>query len=189
MSKRVQISDLVFEELLPGNDITLRIQQLADRMNADLREQVPILMPVLNGGFWFASQLMTRLRIGYQLDCIRVGSWHGGTQSSGQVDMMLRPSLDLKDRTVIVLEDIVDTGNTLDYLMTDLEPRAGRVLVYSLFTKPEAFVGQREADWVGHELPNVFVVGCGMDYQEQGRHLNDLYQKTDVKPSGGSRDI
>ena len=184
MGERIQLEGLVFEQLINAEDIRNRIAELASELNRRHAATCPVLLPVLSGAFWFSAQLVQLLNIDYRLDFVRVSSYRGGTQSTGEIELVLLPRLEMKGQQVILIEDIVDTGLTLDYLIEYLQSSGAQLESAALFHKPNAHKGEHQPDWVGFEIGDTFVVGCGLDYQERGRGLNALYQSQPGKASG-----
>ncbi len=182
MSERIQLEGLVFEQYINAADIQNRIAALATDLNRRHAATCPVLLPVLSGAFWFSAQLVQLLSIDYRLDFVRVSSYKGGTQSTGEIELVTPPRLELKGQHVLLIEDIVDSGLTLDYLVDYLQSAGAQVQSATLFHKPNAHKGQVQPDWVGFEIDDAFVVGCGLDYQERGRGLDALFQLQPGKP-------
>ena len=136
-------------------------------------------MGVLNGSFMFVSDLMKKITIDCELSFVKLASYHG-TQSSGAVNELIGLNDDITDRHVIVLEDIVDTGSTLEYLLDVLKTHdTASISVATLLLKPDVFKKKYPIQYVGKEIPNKFVVGYGLDYDELGRNLSAIYQLAD----------
>ncbi len=174
-----RIEDKLFEMITPPSVIKARVRELADVVNATYEDRQPVLMPVLTGALIFFGDLVPLLTIGYLISPLKISTYGGRMakeDDSAHVNLPPFP-VEVRDRDIIILEDIVDTGATLEALDAGLRA-AGAKSVYaaSLLFKPDAFKGQREADWVGFEIPNEFVIGYGLDYAEKGRHLRALYR-------------
>ncbi|MCF8226330.1 MAG: hypoxanthine phosphoribosyltransferase [Bacteroidales bacterium] len=174
-SNRIQVLDLVFEKSLDKSTIQAEVSRIAGEMNRDLKEKNPIFLGILNGAFMFASDLFKQITIPCQITFLKLASYVG-TQTSGTVKQLIGINQDLKDRSVVILEDIVDTGETLDTIIRQLsgyEPR--EILVATMLYKPEAIQKSIHLDYVGFEIPNEFVIGYGLDYNGYGRNLSEIY--------------
>lgn len=176
MSKnRIEVLDLTFETSISEERIRERIEQIAAEMNRDFADKNPIFLGILNGAFMFASDLFKKITIPCQITFLKLASYEG-TQSSGAVKQLIGINQELRDRTVVVLEDIVDTGVTLDTIIRQLngyEPR--EVVVATMLHKPEALRKKVTLNYVGFEIPNEFVLGYGLDYNGYGRNLPEIY--------------
>jgi len=177
MAKTVQLHDKTFETYISEAEILAAIGEMAERMNRDFEGKTPIFLGVLNGAFMFHADLVRHFNGPCEVGFVRYGSYVG-TESTGEVVQLL--GLDtawLRDREVIILEDIVDTGNTVERILSDFES-AGlkRPFIATLFYKPEAFQKDYKVDYVAMETPNAFIVGYGLDYDGLGRNLPDVYQ-------------
>jgi hypoxanthine phosphoribosyltransferase len=152
---------------------------MAMQMNADLQDENPLFIAILNGAFIFAADLFRELTIDAEISFIKLASYKG-TRSSGHVITAIGLDMDLYDRTVVILEDIVDTGKTLhEFLPQVLHQQPRRLLVVSLLSKPEVLQYPVKIDYLGFEVPNKFLLGYGLDYNGLGRNLPDIYQLTD----------
>ena len=157
-------------------DLQKRIADLAAEINSDLAGETPIFICVLNGAFMFASDLYKQLDFPCQITFLKLASY-SGTQSTGSVKQLIGINLELKDRVVVVLEDIVDTGITLDTIIRQLsgyEP--AEIHVATFLHKPDATIRDVKLDYVGMEIPNDFILGYGLDYDGYGRNLKEIYQ-------------
>lgn len=174
--KRVQIKDKEFGLFIPYEKINGVVESLAERMNHDLSGKKPLFIGVLNGSFMFAAELFRRIELtGSEISFVKLCSYHGD-KSAGKISELIGLKENIEGRTVVIIEDIVDTGVTIDNLIGQLEARKPQeVMVATLLLKPEALVKKVRLDYVGLEIPNDFVVGYGLDYDGQGRNLPDLY--------------
>jgi len=148
-------------------------------MNRDLAGRDPIFLGILNGAFMFAGDLYKQLDFPCQITFLKLASY-SGTQSTGSVKQLIGINRDMKNRVVVVLEDIVDTGVTLETIIRQLsgyEPAEIRVATF--LHKPDAAVKEVKLDYTGIEIPNNFIVGYGLDYEGYGRNLRDIYQLVD----------
>lgn len=177
----IQILDKTFETFIAPEKIQEGIQALATQLNADYEGKEVIFIAVLNGSFMFAADLFKKITLPCEISFVKVSSYHG-TNTSGRVDELIGLNTDITDKHVIILEDIVDTGITIDKIFTLLRAHApASVNVTTLLYKPDAFKGKNAPKYVGFTIPNKFVVGYGLDYNEKGRNLEAIYQlKGDV---------
>ncbi len=163
-------------KLLIGKDeISKKVKELADKINNDYKDKNPILVGVLNGSFVFLADLVRELKIPVEIDFVKVRSYVG-TESSGEIKMLLDLERDVKNRDVLIVEDIVDTGLTLNYLVKHLKNKGARsVRICALLDKPERRRVDVKIDYLGFKIPNVFVVGYGLDMDEKFRELPEIY--------------
>lgn len=179
MTKTIQLHHHQFQLLLPQKEILEAIHKMAEKMTQDFEREKPVFLVVLKGAFMFATELIKAVDRDCDIEFIRIKSYEG-MDNSGGVKKEIHQTLHLEGRTVVILEDIVDTGQTLEYLDEELKRQgAKKVLCATLFLKPEAYKKSRKIDYVGLEIPNQFVVGFGLDYNESGRGFPDLYSKID----------
>ncbi len=179
-SKNVQVHDQYFKPFINEEAIQKEVSRVAEAMNRDLADRDPIFLGILNGAFMFASDLYKQLKFPCQITFLKLASY-SGTQSTGSVKQLIGINRELKDRVVVVLEDIVDTGVTLDTIIRQLsgyEPE--EILVATLLHKPEATVKEVKLDYVGMEIPNNFILGYGLDYDGYGRNFREIYQLVDT---------
>ena len=175
--KKITLKDKTFRTFIPYEKISAAIDELADRINADFNgcEDVPILLCVLNGSIMFMGELMQRLTFDCQIVSTKLTSYEG-TSSTGRVKQALGLTADITGRRVIVVEDIVDTGNTVVELKKILEEKgASASYICTMLFKPEAYKQDIHLDYVAMEIPNDFIVGFGLDYDELGRNYKDIY--------------
>ena len=163
--------------MIPYSKISSAIDELAAKMNKDFEgcEDIPILLCVLNGSIMFMGELMQRLNFNCQVVSIKLTSYEG-TSTTGRVKQAMGLTGDIKGRRVIIVEDIVDTGNTIVELK-DILAEAGATESYicTMLHKPEAYKKDTKLDYVAMEIPNEFIIGFGLDYNELGRNLKDIY--------------
>jgi len=173
--KRVKVIDKTFEASMPEAKIKERVKELAQQMSRDLAGKNPLLLPVLNGAFIFAADLMREMTIPCEVSFVKLASYEG-TTSTGKVHEVLGINEDLSGRTVVIVEDIVESGGTMQRMIESLGTRnPDSVLICSLFYKPERLKANIKLDYVAFEIPNDFIVGYGLDYDQQGRGLKDIY--------------
>lgn len=160
------------KELLSEEEVENRIRELGGQITEDYDGEEVFLVCTLKGASFFACELAKRIRLPLTLDFIAVASYGDGTQSSGEVRMIKDLDESIEGKNVIVVEDIVDTGRTLSYLMEILKKRNPKTLkLCSLLDKPERRVVDIKADYTGFEIPDLFVVGYGLDYAQKYRNL------------------
>ena len=172
----IQVLDKTFEVFIEREEIQKEVDSLATQINLDFQNEDVVFIAVLNGSFMFASDMMKSVTLPSEISFIKMSSYQG-TESTGRVDELIGLNNDLKGKTVVILEDIVDTGITIDKIISLLsseDPKA--VKVCTLLYKPEAFKGNHKPEYVGFSIPNAFVVGYGLDYNEKGRNLDAIYQ-------------
>lgn len=178
MNQSITIFDKTFKLFLSNEEIEQAIDNVADKLNADYagKNDVPIFLCVLNGAIMFTAAIMKRVNFPAELISIKVKSYQG-TESSGTVLIPMGLTGDVQGRDVIIFEDIVDTGNTIVALKDLLKDKgAKRVRICTMLMKPEVYKKDYKLDYVGMEIPNKFIVGYGLDYDERGRNLPDIYQ-------------
>lgn len=171
----VQILDKTFEPFLGQEEIQNIVSQMAKEMGV-LKNENPLFIIVLKGSFLFASDLLKALSFDAEITFMQIKSYQG-TQSSGEIKDIMGVPMNLKDRTIVIIEDIVDTGNTLEYLYNRLsKENPKKIHIASLLLKPDVYSKEIPIDFVGKEIPNHFVVGYGLDYEELGRTLPQIYK-------------
>lgn len=159
------------KELIKEEDILKRIKELGKQINDDYKDKDLVLVGVLKGAFVFLSDLLRELDIPVAIDFLSISSYDG-KESSGVVRLTHDLSLNIKDRDVVVVEDVVDTGRTLQYIIDNLKTRKPKSLaVCTLLNKKEDRVVDVLLDYVGFSIPGVFVVGYGLDYRNKYRNL------------------
>lgn len=173
--KTVKLKDKTFKLFIPESELFERIQKVADRLNSDMKDKNPLLLAVLNGSFMFAADLMRRLTIPCEISFVKLASYQG-TTSTGKIKEVIGINEDLTDRTVVIVEDIVESGLTIKRMIESLGTRNPKsVHVCTLFQKPELLKENIKVDYVTIPIPNDFIVGYGLDYDQQGRQLRDVY--------------
>ncbi|MHB1920817.1 MAG: hypoxanthine phosphoribosyltransferase [Chitinophagaceae bacterium] len=172
----IQVLDKKFELFISAEQIQQRIREMAVELNRDFSGQHPLFLAILNGSFIFAADLFRELDPGAEISFIKLVSYQG-MESSGKVVTSIGLEEDVRDRTVIILEDIVESGRTLfEFLPRLLEKKPRKITIVSLFYKPQALAFPVQVNYLGFSLPNDFLVGYGLDYQGQGRNLKSIYQ-------------
>jgi len=172
----ITIKDKQFELFIKQKTIKRGIKRVAGRINSELEGKNPIFLAVLNGAFMFAGELMKELSIPCEITFVRLASYQG-TSTTNRVQEVLGLNESIEDRYVVILEDIVDSGNTMVALKKELEKHHPReVRVATLLFKPAALRQQLSIDYVALEISNDFIVGYGLDYDGYGRNLKDIYK-------------
>lgn len=174
--KKVRILDKDFELFIEAATIQERIKRVAAEINNDLKNKDPIFIAVLNGSFMFAGDLMKEVSIPCEITFVRIASYKGMSTTKDLKEVLVLNE-DIKGRTVVIVEDIVDTGHTIERLIqqfTALEPK--EIKIATLLFKPKALIKDVKPDYVALEIPNDFIVGFGLDYDGFGRNLQDIYK-------------
>ena len=173
--KETVILDKKFREMIPADMINKRIDALAEEINRDYDKKDVVFLGILNGAFLFAAELFKRIKIKAKISFVKLASYEG-TKSSGSVKELIGWNEDIKGMHVIVIEDIVDTGHTLELVVGELKVRkVADIKIATLLLKPKAYTKKIPVDYVGFEIPNDFVVGFGLDYDGYGRNLPSVY--------------
>ena len=177
--KTVKVLDKEFSLYIPQEKIENAIQAVADQVNIDLADKNPLFLVVLNGAFMFASELFKRLTIPCEISFVKLSSY-AGTETTNMVRELIGLDHSLDGRHVVVVEDIVDTGHTMRYTLQKLRDlKAVDVRIATLFFKPANFQYDYPIDYKGMDIGNEFIVGYGLDYDQQGRNLPDIYKVID----------
>ncbi|MCK7559718.1 hypoxanthine phosphoribosyltransferase [Chitinophaga sedimenti] len=175
----ITVHDKQFQPYITAADIQQRIMQMAAEINRDLRGKRPLFIAILNGSFMFAGDMFKYINIDAEISFIKLVSYKG-TKSTGNVITSIGLDEDLYGRTVVILEDIVDTGKTLSMFLPQLEhQQPEQLLIASLLHKPEAQTHPVKIDYLGFSVPNKFLLGYGLDYDGLGRNLPEIYQLVD----------
>ncbi len=172
----IQLHDLKFEPFISTEKIEDSIHSMSEKINEEYKNDVPVFLGILNGAFMVTSELMKKYRGDCEIAFVKLGSYEG-TATTGMVNTLLGLNSSLKGRRVVVIEDIVDTGNTLAAVNDILEKEeVADYKIASLFFKPEAYQQKFPIDYIGLEIPNDFIVGYGLDYDGLGRNLTEVYK-------------
>ncbi|MCC8132169.1 MAG: hypoxanthine phosphoribosyltransferase [Tannerellaceae bacterium] len=173
---RIRLKDKEFELFIPEQEINDAIAKMAKQIKEDVGHENPLFVGVLNGAFMFIAELMRHLNDSYELTFARYSSYRG-TNTTGIVKEIIPVQIDVKDRTVILLEDIVDSGLTMQHVIHKMKQEGARdVRLATMLFKPDALKCDLKPDYVGLEMPNDFIVGYGLDYDEMGRSYRDIYK-------------
>jgi hypoxanthine phosphoribosyltransferase len=175
---KIQVKDKEFELFITSETIDKAVSELARKLNTDLKGKNPIFLVVLNGAFIFASDLIKKVTVDCEVSFVKLSSYEG-TRSTSMVKELLGLNEVIKGRNIVVIEDIIDTGNTMSGMIQKLrEMEAGDVKIVTFLFKPEAFTRDFKIDYIGMEIPIKFIVGYGLDYDGYGRNLPDIYKIT-----------
>lgn len=175
--EKITLKDKTFKIFIPYEKLSEAIDKVSEKINEDFKgcEDIPVLLCVLNGSIMFMGELMKRLDFNCQIISTKLSSYEG-THSTGKVKQALGLTADITGRRVIIVEDIVDTGNTIVELKRILEEAgASESYVCTLLLKPDAYKHDIAIDYVAMQIPNDFIVGFGLDYDELGRNYKDIY--------------
>ena len=171
----IDIKDKTFETLIPEEEILRRVKVVADKISNDLKGKNPLLLGVLNGSFIFAADLMRMLTIDCEISFVKMSSYEG-TASTGAVKKLVGLKENIEGRTIVIVEDIVDTGLTMEQMLKYLEEfKPAEVHICTLLLKPENLKRDLNIEYVAMEIPNDFILGYGLDYDGLGRNLRDIY--------------
>ena len=177
----VTIKDKTFRTSIPEAEILNRVQAVADRINHDMAGKNPLLLAVLNGSFIFAADLMRRITIPCEISFVKLASYQG-TTSTGKVTEVIGINEDLTGRTIIIVEDIVESGLTMKRMIETLGTRNPEsVHICTLLLKPKELKVDLDIEYVAIEIPSDFILGYGLDYDQQGRNLRDIYTLVEDK--------
>lgn len=172
---RVQILDKTFETSIPEEEIKRHVKEVAERLNRDMAGKNPLFIAVLNGAFMFAADLFKELTIPCEISFVKLASYQG-TTTTGKVREVVGINEDLHDRTIVIVEDIVDTGLTMKQMIESLGTRHPKSIhICSLLVKPDKLQVDLNIEYAAMRIPNDFIVGYGLDYDQQGRNLRDIY--------------
>jgi hypoxanthine phosphoribosyltransferase len=174
--KTINIKDKNFELFITKDELQINLDKLADKINLEMQDKNPIFICILTGAFIFSADLIRKITIPCQITFMRVSSY-SGTESTKQIKKIIGLQENIYDRHVVILEDIVDSGLTLDFLITELiEKSPASIKIATMFFKPSAFQKNYVLDYIGMTIPDEFIIGYGLDYYEYGRNLPDIYK-------------
>jgi len=172
----IKVKDKEFKLSITAGEIKASVNRLAEELNCDLEGKNPLFLVVLNGAFIFAADLYRKITVDSEISFVKLASY-SGTSSTSEVKELIGLNEKIKGRNVVILEDIIDTGTTMQYLINKLKYiGAEEVILVSLLFKPSAFRENFRIDYLGMEIPNDFIVGYGLDYDGYGRNYEDIYK-------------
>ena len=192
--KTIKIKDKEFIPMISEAEIKERVKLVAEQISNDMKGKNPLLLAVLNGSFVFAADLMREISIPSEISFVKLASYQG-TTSTGKVKEVIGINEDLTGRTVIIVEDIVESGLTIKQMIESIGTRNPEsVHICTLLLKPECLKTELDIEYAAFKIPNDFIVGYGLDYDQQGRNLKDIYvtllsQEREVKEVKEVKDV
>lgn len=173
---RIKVHDKEFEIYIPQDQIERAIKKVADNINRDLAGKNPLFLIVLNGAFMFAAELFKHVEIECEISFVKLSSY-SGTSSTSVVRELIGLDHSITGRNIVLVEDIIDSGLTMLFTIEKLKKlEANDVKIATMLFKPKAFQYNFPIDYVGIEIPNDFIIGYGLDYNEHARNLPDIYK-------------
>ena len=171
----IQIKDKLFTKFITEDRILKEVSRVAEEINRDLEGTEPLFLSVLNGSFMFTADLMKRISIPCEISFVKLASYQGDS-STGKVKELVGLNENIEGRTVVIVEDIVDTGFTMERLVATLRARNPKeIRIATLLVKPDKLQVKLDIDYVAMNIPNDFIVGYGLDYDGKGRNYRDIY--------------
>jgi len=176
---KTQVADLTFELSIPYSSIEKRVGEIAKQISHDYSGRTPVMVGILSGSFLFVADLVKQIEMPVEVTFAKLASYYGGTSTTRKIRDDFDLTINIKGRDIILVEDIVDTGNTIHYLIEKLKVREpASLIVCTLLLKPNALERTiPELKYTGFEIPNDFVVGYGLDYKELGRNMKGIFKK------------
>ena len=175
MADKVTLQDKTFKVMIPAEEIDNAIERVAQELNLRYKGRTPVFLGVLSGSFLFLSDLVRKIDFDSRLAFVKLSSYEG-TQSTGEVKQHLGVDFDIEGQDIIIVEDIVETGHSMDHLLRYLqEKKPASVAICTLFFKPDKFLYDYPIDYKVFTIGNEFIVGYGLDYNQLGRNLKDIY--------------
>lgn len=174
--KRVKLHDKTFELSIPHSEISEAIESVADRLNEDYKDvETPLFLGVLNGAFMFLGELMAKIELTCEVQFVKLASYVG-TSSTGKVQDLIGLTHSVEGRHIIIVEDVVDTGESMEHLLNVLaKHKPASMAIATLLYKPTKFTKDYEVKYRAMDIPDDFIVGFGLDYDDIGRNLPDIY--------------
>ena len=162
--------------MITHQEILNRVDELSNEINLHYKDKDLALICVLNGSLMVFNELIKRLTVNYEIDYIELSSYKGGTSTTGKIDIVRDIEINLKNKSVLIVEDIVDSGNTLNFIHDLISNQeAHDVKIFSLLYKSVKYKFDLKIDWYGFEIKDIFTIGYGMDYEYKFRGLKDIY--------------
>ena len=175
MENKIKLHDKTFRVLIPAEEIDKAVTRVAEQLNERYEGRTPIFLGVLSGSFLFLADLVRKVNFENQLAFVKISSYDG-TESTGNVKQLIGVEFDIEGRDIIIVEDIVETGHSMNYLLDYLgKKNPASVSICTLFFKPEKFLYEYNIDYTALSIGNEFIVGYGLDYNQLGRNLKDIY--------------
>ena len=176
MHNIIKVKDKEFKLYLSQEEIQQIVKELAKNISEDLKDENPLMLPVLNGSFIFAADLLRQMDIDAEVSFIKMASY-SGTQSMGNAKQLIGLNEDLSGRTIVVIEDIIDTGISMEILLNQLKQYNPKmILICTLLFKPGKFQKDYAIHYIGKQIDDEFIVGYGLDYDGMGRKYHEIYQ-------------
>lgn len=175
MADKITLNDKVFRVMIPAEQIDAAVDRVAASLNERYAGRTPIFLGVLSGSFLFLSDLVRKTTFDSQISFVKISSYQG-TESTGEVKQQLGVDFDIEGRDIIIVEDIIETGHSMNYLLDYLSSKnPASITICTLFFKPDKFLYEYDVDYVALSIGNEFIVGYGLDYNQLGRNLKDIY--------------
>ncbi len=175
----MKVKDKEFRVSIPEAEILRQVARVAAEINRDYAGQEPVFLAVLNGAFMFAADLLREVTLPCEISFVKLASYEG-VQSTGKIHEMIGLNIDVNDRPVIIVEDIVESGLTMAHMLETLQKQKPRSIdICTLFFKPEKLQAKLDIRYRAFDIPNDFILGYGLDYDQQGRNLRDIYTVVD----------
>jgi len=175
MTENIKLHDKVFKPFIGEAKLQEAIQKVADKLNKDLKDENPLFLIVLNGAFVFAADLLRKFNYDCDISFIKLSSY-SGTKSTHTVREIIGLDYNVKDRTIVLIEDIVDTGITMEHVINQMDKLGAKeVKIATLLFKPGSFQKSYDIDYIALDIPNDFIVGYGLDYDGKGRNIPEIY--------------
>jgi hypoxanthine phosphoribosyltransferase len=174
--ERIKIKDKEFSKFIKYDDIQIAIKNLSKQINKDYNGKTPLFLVILNGAFMFAADLFKNLDFDCEISFVKLSSY-SGTETTENVKHLIGINEEITGREVVIVEDIVDTGITIEHMINELNRfNPKEIKIATLLLKPEKYKKEHKIDYVALEIPNDFIVGYGLDYDGFGRNLPDIYK-------------
>ncbi len=175
MGNKIKLLDKTFRVMIPASEIDKAVERVAEQLNKRYEGHTPVFLGVLSGSFLFLSDLVRKTTFDSQLAFVKISSYDG-TESTGQVKQQFGVDFDIEGRDIIIVEDIVETGHSMNYLLDYLQSKnPASISICTLFFKPDKFLYEYKIDYTALSIGNEFIVGYGLDYNQLGRNLKDIY--------------
>lgn len=175
MENKIKLLDKTFRVMIPASEIDKAVERVAEQLNKRYEGHTPVFLGVLSGSFLFLSDLVRKTTFDSQLAFVKISSYEG-TESTGNVKQQFGVDFDIEGRDIIIVEDIVETGHSMNYLLDHLHRKnPASISICTLFFKPEKFLYEYKIDYTALSIGNEFIVGYGLDYNQLGRNLKDIY--------------
>jgi hypoxanthine phosphoribosyltransferase len=176
--RKIKVLDKNFKIFIPGANIKRAIENIAIQINSDYSGQEVLFISILNGAFMFSAELLKHITVDCKISFVKLSSYNGNT-TSGYVKELIGLNEDIEGKNIIILEDIVDTGLTIDSIVSQMkEKKPASLKIATLLFKPQSFQKNLKIDYSGLEIANEFIIGYGLDYNGYGRNYENIYAMT-----------